>query len=147
MARVEKYIGNIRSFNRFYTNIIGVLDRHILQSAYSLSEVRILFEIYNSNSCTGTYIKELINIDEGYLSRILDGFVKKGLVKKVKSQEDNRVYHLSLTKKGKTQFMKLDKASNDEIKKLTEKLGQEQLEELVKSMESITHILSQTHST
>ncbi|HXL56601.1 MAG TPA: helix-turn-helix domain-containing protein, partial [Chitinophagaceae bacterium] len=100
MTTREKIIGEIRAFNRFYTNIIGVLVNHILNTDYSLTEARILFEIYNNDNCTARTIKNIIKIDEGYLSRIIDKLVKQKLIKKQQSKLDGRVYILILTSFG-----------------------------------------------
>ena len=84
MAEKQDPVAEIRSFNRFYTNIIGLLDKHILESPYSLSEVRILFEINNIGPCSAREIKNIINMDEGYLSRIVEKFVRQKILKKVR---------------------------------------------------------------
>ena len=85
MKQDQKLIDRIRSFNRFYTSIIGLLDQHFLDSPFSLTEGRVLYEICNIEECSAKKIRERILIDEGYLSRILDSFVKRGLVKKILS--------------------------------------------------------------
>jgi len=77
----SQFIKEIRAFNRFYTNIIGLLDKHILNSNYSLPEVRIMFELYHNAGLTASDITSLIDIDKGYLSRILKDFQKNKLIK------------------------------------------------------------------
>lgn len=144
MAASQKHIDKIRFFNRFYTSIIGVLDRHILESEYSLSEARVMFEIDRLDMCTARQIKEHMNIDEGYLSRILEKFVNKGFVKKNKSKEDSRAYNLSLAPKGKAIFKKLNTASDNEVRNLIERLTPDDREELVHNMDAIVHILSKS---
>lgn len=142
MPQVSDYIGQIRSFNRFYTNIIGLLDQHILESPYSLSEVRILFEINRMGTCTARQIKESVKMDEGYLSRIVEKFVDGGLIKKRKSTNDARVYNLTLTAKGKNIFNDLDSASDCEVKNLIEGISRKGLRSLTRNMEDIMIILS-----
>jgi DNA-binding MarR family transcriptional regulator len=68
MKRDQELIDRIRSFNRFYTNIIGLLDQHFLDSPFSLTEGRVLYEICNTEDCSAKKIRENIVIDEGYLS-------------------------------------------------------------------------------
>ncbi|WP_431215832.1 hypothetical protein ACQ86N_14930 [Puia sp. P3] len=70
----QKTISRIRAFNRYYTNIIGLLDRHILNSSYSLPEARILYELNHREGIQASGIIESLGIDKGYLSRILDEF-------------------------------------------------------------------------
>lgn len=142
MTQKQNPIEEIRSFNRFYTSIIGVLDKHIVESRYSLSEARILFEINHSGPCTAREIKNTIKMDEGYLSRIIEKFVNRGIIKRSKSKEDARVYILSLTSKGHQIFASLNSASENEIKKLISTITKKQLGELVKGMQSIREILS-----
>jgi DNA-binding MarR family transcriptional regulator len=137
-----RYITQIRSFNRFYTSIIGLLEKHILESRYSLSEVRILFEINSMNVCTASQIKESIKMDEGYLSRLVEKFVADRLVMKKRSRKDARVYDLSLTTKGKRIFAKLNNASNNEVRKLVSGISQRDLHALVVHMKGIEQILS-----
>jgi DNA-binding MarR family transcriptional regulator len=137
-----RYITQIRSFNRFYTSILGLLEKHILESQYSLSEVRILFEINSMNVCTASQIKESIKMDEGYLSRLVEKFVADRLVMKKRSRKDARVYDLSLTTKGKRIFAKLNNASNNEVRKLVSGISQRDLHALVVHMKGIEQILS-----
>jgi DNA-binding MarR family transcriptional regulator len=136
-------IHRIRDFNRFYTNVIGLVDRHVLHSPYSLSEARILYEIRHSENCTARTIKEMLNIDEGYLSRIIDRFISSGILKKKRSSTDGRAYLLSLTKKGEREFDKLNQASDVSVQRLIEKLSAQDLKELVSMMAGIQKILSQ----
>jgi DNA-binding MarR family transcriptional regulator len=100
MTHNQEMIDKIRSFNRFYTNVIGLLDQHYLESPFSLTEGRILYEICNTEDCSAKKIREQIVIDEGYLSRILDNFVKQGLIKKTRSSTDGRLWVIVPTEKG-----------------------------------------------
>src|SRR5919206_2558971 len=97
----QEFIDRIRSFNRFYTNIIGLLDQHFLDSPFSLTEGRVLYEICNTEECSAKKIREKIVIDEGYLSRILDHFAKDDLIRKTPSSEDGRLRIIAPTGKGK----------------------------------------------
>src|SRR4030095_1938208 len=91
MKHDQELIDKIRAFNRYYTNIIGLLDQHYLDSPFSLIEGRVLYEICNTEDCSAKKIRENILIDEGYLSRILDNFMKRGLIQKYRSQGDGRL--------------------------------------------------------
>jgi len=142
MKRDQELIEQIRLFNRFYTNIIGLLDRHYLDSPFSLTEGRILYEICNTEDCSAKKIREKVSIDEGYLSRTLDSFVKRGLIKKNPSLMDGRLRIILPTEKGKTEFSKLNGNSNELISKMIGKLSGQEREELVSMTESIRHLLS-----
>ena len=108
MKREQEVIEKIRSFNRFYTDIIGLLDKHFLDSPFSLTEGRVLYEVRHTEDCTAKKIRENISIDEGYLSRILNTFTKKGLITKSLSSDDKRLHIIKLTEKGQKEFVSLE---------------------------------------
>lgn len=141
MARNQEYINKIRSFNRFYTNIIGLLDQHFLDTPFSLTEGRVLYEISQIEECSAKKIRENISIDEGYLSRIIDKFIKKGLITKTPSARDRRLHMIMLTKKGYQEFSKMNENSNQLISQITEKLSAQENTELVRMMERIQELL------
>ena len=105
----NKSVKEIRSFNRFYTGVIGLLNKHILDSSYTLAEVRILYELYYSKDQTSGTLIQTLSIDKGYLSRVLQQFEKKKFLTRERSAEDSRVVNLGLTAKGKKEFEQLDK--------------------------------------
>lgn len=145
MSRDQEIIDKIRSFNRFYTNIIGLLDQHFLDSPFSLTEGRVLYEICNIEECTAKKIRENIVIDEGYLSRILDSFSKRGLIKKTRSSEDRRSRIIVPTEKGKKEFANINSNSNTLISQLIEKLSEDEREGLLNKMEGIRTLLEKSH--
>lgn len=144
MISNQELIDRIRSFNRFYTNVIGLLDQHFLDSPFSLTEGRVLYEICNTEDCSAKKIRERIIIDEGYLSRILDDFVKRGLIKKTRSTEDGRLWIIIPTDKGKREFASLNDNSNRSISKMIEKLSEEERANLLNNMEEIRTLLEKT---
>ena len=141
MKREQELIDRVRSFNRFYTNIIGLLDQHFLDSPFSLTEGRVLYEICNTEECSAKKIREKIVIDEGYLSRILDSFAKRGLIKKTPSPADGRLRIILPTETGKREFASLNDNSNRLISHLIEKLSEEDHEDLLNKMEGIRTLL------
>ncbi|MHA2390630.1 MAG: bifunctional helix-turn-helix transcriptional regulator/GNAT family N-acetyltransferase [Promethearchaeota archaeon] len=134
-------IGKIRSFNRFYTNLLGLLDRTLLKSDYSLTEVRILFEIDRLSPITASELVKLLNLDPAYLSRILNGFEGKILIRKEKSRSDMRKQYLSLTLKGQEVISKLQEKANEQIEKLLNDIKYEEQNRLVTAMRTIERIL------
>lgn len=138
----QKHINDLRAFNIFYTGVIGLLDRHILNSKFSLPEARILFELYHNENITASDIVSYLNIDKGYLSRILKQFEKKGLIIKVRSGHDKRSTPIKLTQLGKTEFDVLNKASNDQINNILKLLSNDECDKLIENINSIKTILN-----
>jgi len=140
----SQHIREVRAFNRFYTNIIGLLDNHILNSNYSLPEARIMFELYQGNGLTASDIIATIHIDKGYLSRILRRFQKSKLITRVSSASDKRAVILELTAKGKKEFEALDLASSRQLETVFKNLPESDCSELVQKMKEIQLILNKT---
>lgn len=144
MKQKPELIDQIRSFNRFYTNIIGLLDQHFLDSPFSLTEGRVLYEICNTQDCSAKKIRQSMVIDEGYLSRILDNFAKRGLIEKTPSSRDGRLRIIVPTEKGKREFARLNDNSNLLIFQMIEKLSEEEQADLLSKMEGIRTLLEKT---
>ena len=142
MGRTPEYIGKIRSFNRFYTDVIGLLKPNFLDTQFSLTEGRVLYEIAQLEKCSAKKIRERIAIDEGYLSRIIDKFIKKGLITKAPSANDRRLHIIALTKKGREEFAKMSENSNRLISQITQGLSESESKELVGMMERIQELLT-----
>jgi DNA-binding MarR family transcriptional regulator len=142
MKQDQDVIDKVREFNRFYTNVIGLLDRHFLDTPFSLTEGRVLYEISHIELCTAKKIRSHVDIDEGYLSRIIDKFVQQGLVRKTPAVEDKRLHLIVLTEKGKREFSKLNENSNQQISELLSKLSESECAELVQMMERMRVLLT-----
>jgi len=130
----------VRRFNRFYTRQIGVLHERLLQSQFSLTEVRVLFELAHADQLTARQISDALGLDPGYLSRILRGFQARGLVSGTRSRSDARQWLLTLTPKGRETFSVLDRRADTEVESLLGKLpnaGQTQLLAAMSSIESV----------
>ena len=137
-----EHIAGIRSFNRFYTGVLGLLDKYILNSRYTLSEVRILYELATHQNLTASDLIETLQIDKGYLSRIILDLRLKKLVQSRRSEEDGRSLALSLTKLGYKEFKLLNKASDLQLASILEKLTNTECNKLVRNMNEIKVILS-----
>ena len=142
MSCNQKSIEKIRRFNRFYTNIIGLLDQHFLATPFSLTEGRVLYEIRHLEECSAKKIREKIQIDEGYLSRIIEKFIKEGLITKIPSRDDRRLHMIHLTEKGGEEFARLNENQNRLISQITEKLSEQENAELVRMMERMRELLT-----
>jgi DNA-binding MarR family transcriptional regulator/GNAT superfamily N-acetyltransferase len=132
----------IRSFNRFYTRQIGLLHEHLLDSEFSLTEVRILYELAHRTDLTISDLCRELGLNAGYLSRVISGFEKKGLVGKSRSETDARIAHLQLTDKGRATFAPLDDASQREVVAMLERMPETAQHQLVDAMGQIRTLLS-----
>jgi len=134
-------IRGIRAFNRYYTNLIGVLDRHILHSPWSLTEVRILYEISRDEGMNARRLKRALSVDEGYLSRTIERLAADGMVSRSRSASDGRVVHLRLSPRGRKEMEKLEAAAAAEIQSILESLSKEEISEVVSCMRRIEALL------
>ena len=134
-------IRKIRAFNRYYTDLIGLLDKHLLNSAWSLAEARILFEVHTAGSIQASHIMQVMHIDRGYLSRLLQKLENSKLIARHPSKQDARAFMITLTEKGTREFQQLNKASDDQISQLITPLSESHRQELVAHMKAIMEIL------
>ncbi|SFG46989.1 bifunctional helix-turn-helix transcriptional regulator/GNAT family N-acetyltransferase [Sporolactobacillus nakayamae] len=131
----------IRTFNRFYTNVLGLLDRHILSSAFSLTEARVLLEIQLMPQCTAKKIIEKLTIDAGYLSRILNTFERKDWIVRENDSNDRRSSIIRLVPKGKQELERLSEKSDQQIERLIHGINAAEQKQLLDAMETIYAIL------
>ena len=137
----SRHIETIRRFNRFYTRQIGVLHEHLLSSAFSLTEVRVLYELAHRHELTAAQLCDELGLDPGYLSRMLRTFESKGLIQKKPSPGDARQSLLLLSAAGRKVFSPLDERSNDEVAKMLSSLSPGQQGRLVEAMRTIEDLL------
>lgn len=128
----------IREFNRFYTVIIGILNRNFLGTDYSVTETRILFELQSNSENTANALIEKLQIDKSYMSRILKSFEKKGFITKQVVSGDKRSYMIQLTQEGKDKIAELIKVTNRQIEGLVEQLTASECSEVIEAMDTIT---------
>jgi DNA-binding MarR family transcriptional regulator/N-acetylglutamate synthase-like GNAT family acetyltransferase len=138
---LARHVETARRFNRFYTQQIGVLREGLLRSPFSLTEVRVLYEIAHRDEITAAELSKDLGLDAGYLSRILRDFSRKGLVEKRPSKSDGRQSLLRLTKKGQKEFATLNARQNDEVGAMLNKLSPAERSRLVESMQTIHGLL------
>ena len=136
------HVDAVREFNRFYTQKIGVLRAGLLDTDYTLTEVRVLYEIAHRERPLASDLVRDLALDAGYLSRILAKFARRGWLKRERSGDDARKAHLHLTAKGKTIFRSLEARARDEIGALLEPLPQEQQAQLQGHLQNVQSLLS-----
>ncbi|MFC0555909.1 GNAT family N-acetyltransferase [Planotetraspora thailandica] len=135
-------VAEVRAFNRFYTEVIGVLQAGMVDTAYSLTEARVLFELATLESAEVSAIRDLLDLDPGYLSRILTKFEAEGLVSRERSAEDGRRQVVRLTAEGRETFVTLDERSAAEVRALLATLTEDDRRRLVASMTTIRGLLT-----
>src|SRR5215831_15403330 len=134
-------IAAVRRFNRFYTRQIGVLQEGLLRSEFSLTEVRVLYELAHRASQTASELGQALGLDAGYLSRILRGFSRRRMIARTPSKKDGRETLLALSGRGRRIFGALDARSNAEVRAMLRALTHREQGELVGCMESIERLL------
>ncbi|MCK9356448.1 MAG: bifunctional helix-turn-helix transcriptional regulator/GNAT family N-acetyltransferase [Dehalococcoidia bacterium] len=135
-------VSAVRRFSRFYTRRLGLLNRRLLSSEFPLTEVRILYELAHRNGLTATDLVRELDLDAGYLSRILTKFERRGFVSRETSGRDARRALLTLTAAGRKAFEPLDRASREQVDSLLSPLTPDQVGALVRSMQTIEQLLA-----
>ena len=134
-------IAAVRRFNRYYTRQIGVLRKTFLDSPYSLGEARVLYEIVSCGAPMARDISRSLDLDPGYLSRVLRNFEKRGLIRKRTSAKDGRQSHLTLTPRGRKSFTPLDARSQRATAAMLAKLAPADQARLIAAMTTIETLL------
>ena len=132
----------VRRFNRFYTKQIGVLHEGLLQSPFSLTEVRVLYELAHHENIAASELAKDLGLDAGYLSRILRRFEHSGFLDRTPSPTDGRQRQLRLTQQGRDAFAPLDQRSHDEVAALLDKLPATEQERLLDAMRTIEAVFA-----
>jgi DNA-binding MarR family transcriptional regulator/N-acetylglutamate synthase-like GNAT family acetyltransferase len=139
LDRVEQ----VRSFNRFYTAVVGLLRDGLLRTSYSLTEARVIFELAQRAATEVVDLRRSLDLDAGYLSRILARFETDGVVAKQRSASDGRRHVIRLTAQGRKTFKMLDRRSSEEIRTMLSALADEEQRRLIGAMGAIQEILQE----
>ncbi len=134
-------VDSVRRFNRFYTRQIGVLNEHLLDSPFSLSEMRVLYELAHRSSPAAAELCDELGLDPGYLSRMLRSYEKQGLVKRTASKADARRSLLSLTQKGQKTFAPYEARSREQVATWLAKVLPGHQKRLLDAMRTIEGVL------
>lgn len=136
----SEIVETMRRFGRFYTVSLGVLDQNYLGTGFSLTEMRIIFEIDWNSGISAKQLSELLRLDKSYISRIIRGFEQRGLVDRRQSCSDRRSFELSLTREGRAASELLRCAVQENIENLLRPLDEERQNEAAAAMERIMAI-------
>jgi DNA-binding MarR family transcriptional regulator/N-acetylglutamate synthase-like GNAT family acetyltransferase len=142
-ANLEQRVQVVRRFNRLYTRRIGVLQDGYLRSPFSLAEARVLYELAHTERATATELAGQLELDPGYLSRIVGGFLKQGLVDRARSERDAREAWLRLTPHGRDVFEPLDADAREQIGALLTPLSEAEQQRLITSLQCIEAVLGE----
>ncbi len=138
---LARHAESVRSFNRFYTKRIGVLHEGLLESPFSLAEARVLYELAHREAPTASELGEWLDLDPGYLSRILHGFEKRGLLRRATAPGDRRRSLLRLTARGRRTFAPLEARSHADARALVASVPAAEQARLVEAMRTIERLL------
>jgi DNA-binding MarR family transcriptional regulator/GNAT superfamily N-acetyltransferase len=141
-ADLSSRVDTVRRFNRYYTRTIGVLQEGWLNGPFSLTEARVLFELAHREKPTATLVRNGLDLDAGYLSRILAAFEKRGLVEKTPSDDDGRQTLLALTSKGREQFAPLEARTAEHVAGMLRALSENRQRQLIDAMHTIEKLLA-----
>jgi len=137
-------IAQVRAFNRFHTRLVGALNEHMLASGYSLPQIRVLYEVATAPSAAPPSASDLarrLQMDTGYLSRVLAGLEGDGLIRREPTQGNARRLALVPTEAGRAAYAGLDRASAAEVAALLAPLGEAERRQLVGAMATLRRLL------
>jgi DNA-binding MarR family transcriptional regulator/GNAT superfamily N-acetyltransferase len=145
-ADLESRIAAVRRFSRFYTRQLGLLQESLVHTRFSLTEGRVLYELAHRSGSSGTTASELaaeLDLDHGYLSRILRRFAEDGLLAKKRAKDDGRQSLITITAKGRKAFALLDKGSHDQVAAMLETVAPADQARVVGAMATVESLLGQ----
>lgn len=137
----QEYIDSIRTFNRYYTKVLGVLNKHYLGSEFGVTEVRIIQDIYLHPHRSAKEIAVELDLDKGFLSRLLKQFEQKGYISKKGNEKDSRIGLINLTEKGNEVYHQLDNAASHSVEDMFAHLPEQQLQGIIQSMDTIYDVI------
>jgi DNA-binding MarR family transcriptional regulator/GNAT superfamily N-acetyltransferase len=145
-TQLHEKVEAVRRFDRFYTNRIGLLKPGFLKTRFPLTQARIIFELAQRHDLTASALTRALDIDAGYLSRILSAFEKDGLIQKSPSKSDNRHRLLRLTAKGRKAFSVLNERSKRKNAALLQSLSPEDQQRLLQAMQTLESLLGEAQA-
>jgi DNA-binding MarR family transcriptional regulator len=139
--QIAQQISAVREFNRFYTAKLGLLRRKHLDGEFALTEARVLYEVSVHPKVTASSLQETLELDAGYLSRLLTALIKRKLLRRVASENDAREKPLVLTATGEKAIARLNQQSSTQIHQLLAQLSATDRKTLLASLATIRSLL------
>jgi len=140
----EERIAAVRRFSRFYTRQLGLLQESLVHTRFSLTEARVLYELAHRETVTASELAADLDLDHGYLSRILRRFGDDGLLKKARAADDGRQSVISITAKGRKAFAPLNKGSHDQVAAMLQRLPPADQQRVTGAMAAVESLLGET---
>jgi DNA-binding MarR family transcriptional regulator/GNAT superfamily N-acetyltransferase len=134
----------LRAFNRFYTRRIGALKEGLLQSNFSLPQTRLMWELAHRDSSTASELARELELDAGYLSRLLGGLHERGLIERERRADDARHVQLKLSAAGQRAFAPLNERSQAQAAALLAPLSEDQQQRLLQATGTAWQLLNDT---
>jgi DNA-binding MarR family transcriptional regulator/GNAT superfamily N-acetyltransferase len=142
-SQFEERIAAVRRFSRFYTRQLGLLQESLVHTRFSLTEARVLYELAHREQVTASELAADLDLDHGYLSRILRRFGEDGLLKKVPAANDDRQRVISITAKGRKAFAPLNRNSHDQVAAMLERLSRADQQRVTGAMAAVESLLGE----
>jgi DNA-binding MarR family transcriptional regulator/GNAT superfamily N-acetyltransferase len=137
----DRRVAAMRRFSRFYTQKLGVLNEELLQGPFSLTETRVLYELFHREAPTASELARDLGLDPGYLSRLLRDFTRKGYLRRTRSAQDARQTHLALTDKGAAAFAPMNEAARRQVATFLSQLATADQKRLLDAMAIVEELL------
>ncbi len=141
MSEADDPVARVRAFNRYYTEIVGLLREGLLDTPYSLTEARIIFELAQSDAVEVADLRRSLDLDAGYVSRLLARFERDGLITRERAEHDRRRQVARLTPRGREAFELLDSRSAGSTAALLDGLPEADRRRLLAAMDTIRAVL------
>jgi DNA-binding MarR family transcriptional regulator len=142
VERLDAHVDAVRRFTRFFTSLVGVLGGQYLDSPFSVTEARVLYEVARGRDVSAVDLVRSLDLDAGYVSRVIDRFERRGLIRRVASARDARRMLLTLTPGGRARFARLDRGAHEHVARLLAPLGDADRARVVSDMQRIERLLS-----
>jgi DNA-binding MarR family transcriptional regulator/GNAT superfamily N-acetyltransferase len=143
---LERRIAAVRRFSRFYTRELGLLRESLVDTRFSLTESRVLYELAHRDQVTASALAADLDLDHGYLSRILRRFGEDGLLKKSRAPDDGRQSLITITAKGRKAFAPLNQGSHDQVAALLGRLSDAEQARMIGAMSTVEQLLGETRA-
>jgi len=139
--QLDERIAAVRRFSRFYTRQLGLLQESLVHTRFSLTEARVLYELAHRETVTASALAVDLDLDHGYLSRILRRFGDEGLLKKMRAENDGRQSVISITARGRKAFAPLNKNSHDQVAAMLGRLDSAEQQRVIGAMAAVERLL------